>query len=108
MDVESVMRIHRGLGRDDEASRLLKLFMNKRQEQRSFYDLNDSVFGNDVRDEELRATFDAKFESMYEAKEPKAILLNIYHNQGWDQDDLRVLLSLHVDDWVKLFKSVKG
>jgi hypothetical protein len=108
MDVESVMRVHRRLGCDGEASRLLNLFMDKRQEKRSFYDLGDFLFDSDVRDAELRAVFDAKFNSMYEAKEPKAILLSIYSNQGWNQDDLRVLLSLRTDDWVRLFKSVKG
>jgi len=82
MDVESVMRIMRELGRHEEASRLLKLFMDRRQEERSFYDLDDLAFASEVKDEELKAAFRVKYESMYQAREPAAILLKIYRNEG--------------------------
>ncbi len=61
MDVESVVRVLREVGRDNEASRLLRLFMEKRQEERSFYDLSDPVISDGIKDTELRELFGAKF-----------------------------------------------
>jgi hypothetical protein len=84
--------------------------METRREERQFYNLEDQAFGDEIRDEELRAAFKVRYDDLKEKelKPPQQTLLSVYHSRNWSQEDLSSLASLSVDDFYRIFKSVRG
>lgn len=108
MNLNGTVGLLKDLGRPQEAAELLRHYMEKRNEVRSFFDLSNYAFGGEVTDPEIRAAFDAKYKSFQDSRIPADILLNIAKNDSWSHADLSLLAGLSVEDFYNLFKEQRG
>ena len=107
-DLSNVITILKQFDRGEDAARLLQLFMNERLEERAFYKLEGSVLTNAVSDPDVITAFRKRFDELTPRRPPEEILLSIYKNQGWEAYEIDQIASLSVDDYYRLFKTIKG
>jgi hypothetical protein len=87
------------LGHADEAKRVLDYYIEKRaEESRSFFDLDEYPFGDDIDDPDVRSAFDAKYHSFKDDRFPAQVLIRIAKNQSWSRDDITLLSKLSADE----------
>lgn len=87
---------------------LIESYMAGRNERREFWDLSTSAFGGDVRDEDVRAAFDAKLATFDDQRDPATVLMKIGEERGWNPEDLQFLSMQSTAVFREVFKSLKG
>jgi len=107
-DLNHLVKILKRLERNNEAQALLKLFMAQRTGPQDFFDLNQSFFGGQIDDPDVRRLFSERSATFSQIKEPHEILLEIYKKNGWNPSDMAILTNLTVDDYYRMFKLPLG
>ncbi|HEX8580356.1 MAG TPA: hypothetical protein VF655_12290 [Allosphingosinicella sp.] len=73
-----------------------------------FWDLEESTFGEEVRDPDVREAFRQKFETFQERRSVSAILIEIGKKKGWDPADVEFVSHQSSDALYLLFKTLRG
>lgn len=107
MNLDGAIRLLKDLGEPNEATDLIRHYMDERDEVRDFFDLTKQAFGDEVKDPDVRAAFDEKYQSFAEDRLPVEVLLRIGKNDSWSRDDITLLSNLSVDDFYDMFKAQK-
>lgn len=108
MNLNGTVKLLKDLGYQEKAEGALKYYMDERQEERSFFNLDNSAFGDEVTDLDVRTAFDAKYQSFADNRYPVDVLIHISKNQYWLPDDLLLLSELSTNDFYEMFKKKKG
>jgi hypothetical protein len=108
--LNSYMRLMIDLGRTQLAASMLAFYMVQRgDEDRSFYDLENHPFYNEqYTDPDLRKAFADKLANFAVSVDAVEILTRIQKHQGWSNKDIAHLSSLSVADYKTMFKSLTG
>jgi hypothetical protein len=80
--------------------------MANRNEDREFFDLAESLFGDTVTDPDVRAAFNEKAAQLEEKRDLTGIMLSI--KDGWDDDRIHALATAPIEEYRKAFKSHSG
>lgn len=108
-NLASALGILKALGHPEEATALLKLFTKSHADKpQKFFDLSEQDTFGRIDDPELRATFDEKFRSYSDTRNPVDVLSHIEEHQSWSPRDIVLLSNLSVDNWYALFKATQG
>lgn len=108
VNLAGTVALFKDLGREDQAKDLLKFYMDQRTEGRKFFDLDDSPFGGDVRDPDVREAFEQKLATFDKRQDPTEILLRVGIDHGWSAQDLDALADLSAADFQTLFEAQSG
>lgn len=108
MDLNVVVSLFKDLGHPKEANEILHFFMERRDEDRVFFDLSKYAFAYNITDEDVSAAFDKKYQSFKEDRSPPEVLDHIARDESWSRDDMTLLSSWSTDDFFTIFKTPNG
>ncbi len=92
----------------EQARELIKFYIDNRQEESGFWNLNNHSFLNLVKDPDVKSVFDQKFAEVNVPRDPVLILKHFSEGGGWNQEDLDRLAGLNEADYVRIFKRLRG
>jgi hypothetical protein len=95
------------IGWQGDIAALINAYVNKRQDEARFWDLDESAFGSEVTDPDVRAAFEAKLDTFHDDRDPHAILVEMGSSRAWSHRDIEVLGKLSADDFYALFKRLR-
>jgi Cdc6-like AAA superfamily ATPase len=87
---------------------LIDGYVQARIADREFWDLSESVFGDEVKDPDVRAAFAAKLATFEDDRDFAGTLIKIARERGWNSEDLIFLANQDVDVYYQTFMSLKG
>jgi hypothetical protein len=105
-DLNTTLSLFKELGQPATAKELLDYYMANRNEERSFYDLDDHPFGEQVTDPDIRAAFKQRFAQLEERRDVTTMLTSLKGN--WSPQIISQLASLPVEEYCKTFKAASG
>ncbi|MCB5175530.1 KAP family NTPase [Microvirga lenta] len=106
LNLNGTVSLFRELGRDAQASEMIKFYVANRDESRKFFDLEEYAFGSDITDPEIVDAFNAKLATISEERDLPALLLRL--KDGWDGDALAALATMPVDEYYRILKESSG
>lgn len=107
-NINASVGLFRQLGRDDQASEMIKIYIDGHGDDRDFFDLTRYPFEGDITDDELRRAFAEKYDSYEDKRDPSEVILQCARRSGWNRDDEELLGKLTADDFVHLFEQLDG
>ncbi|OJU31998.1 MAG: hypothetical protein BGN99_03440 [Alphaproteobacteria bacterium 65-37] len=108
LNLNGTISLLKDLGRVEKANELLQHYMATRKDGRDFFDLEESVFGSDVTDPDVREAFKARLDAFADERTADQILHGIGKGEGWGPRDVGILERLAADDLYKIFKAANG
>src|SRR5262249_21683028 len=105
-NLNGTVSLFKELGRPEQAREMLDHYMANRTENREFFDLAESLFGDTVTDPDVRAAFNEKAAQLEEKRDLTGIMLSI--KDGWDDDRMHALATAPMEEYRKAFKSHSG
>ena len=108
MNLNGTVRLLKYLGHEEKAEEAIRYYVDERQEERNFFDLSDYAFGDEVTEPDVRAAFDAKYQSFADDRSPVDILVRIARNRSWSRDVLLLLSKLSANDFYAMYKKQNG
>jgi len=109
LNASGTIRLFKELGREEQAKALAQQYVDIRNEPVEFWDLSEYAFKGDVTDPDLIAAFAEKHASFAPpALDAGDVLIRISRQSGWNTRDVEFLANLTAQDFVTLFKKLKG
>ena len=108
LNFDGTIRVLKTLGRTDLAAKAIKCYFEQHKDISSFAGIQETPFAAEIKDPDVLSAFTEKLAAISSQADPAAILLNIAKNQGWGPDDITVLSNLPIEEYYKIFKSMKG
>lgn len=96
------------LGRAEQAKDLIEFYIDNRNEPAEFFDLKQSIFGDDARDPDVVAAFSKRLSQLASPRAPRDILIDIGRKNGWNPAEAAAVQDLSVSDLKTLFKATEG
>ncbi len=106
MNLNGTVSLFKELGRNDQASEMIKYYIEHRDEERKFFNLEEYPFGSSVTDQEIIEAFRAKCASMEDKRDIPKLLQGLKGN--WTEESLLTLSAASVDEFYKSFKEATG
>jgi len=106
VNLNGTVTLFKELGRPVQAKEMLDYYMAERQEPRSFFDLEEYVFADNITDPDILAAFNARVAQAPEAHDVKAVLSSI--KSGWSQEAITILATTPPEEYAKIFKETSG
>lgn len=107
-NLDGTVRLMKELDRPDVAAEMIAEYVEAHKDSPGRFDLNDYSFSGEVRDQDVIAAFNAKWNSVVDERDPGEVLINIAKNSGWNPADITLLARLTVEDFVRIFKRTSG
>jgi hypothetical protein len=107
-DLNHSVKILKRLKHENEASGIIKLYMDQRSSDPNFFNLRANVFGTNIDDPDVRQACNDKVATGSKKRPPHEILLDIYANRSWNAEDMAVLVNTSVDEYYAMFKMPLG
>lgn len=108
VNLDGTVRLLRNLGKDKLATRIIDLYIDKRQDNAELFNLDSSVLPGQIKDWEVVQKFRAKQESLRAKRSLKDICdLLLAQDTCGDEEEL-LMSQASVQDYVDLFKGQKG
>lgn len=105
-NLNGTITLFKDLGREDQAAAMLQHYMQERNEDRAFFDLEENPFGDSVNDPDVRAAFKAKSLQAEETRDVSAMLISI--KGGWGDKEIKALASTPVNEYRNAFRQASG
>lgn len=109
LNAASAAQFFKELGRPEQARELAEYYVQNRDEPQEFWNLKNSMFGSEIRDEDIREIFRAKYDSLAPPLEdPADILIRINKDSGFSRQDVERLAKVTEDEFYELLKAPHG
>lgn len=109
LNASGAVRLFKELGREEQAKALARHYVDTRNEPAEFWDLEDYAFKGDVTDPDLIVAFAEKHASFAPPTlDAGDILIRISRESGWNPTDVQFLANVSANEFVSLFKKLKG
>jgi hypothetical protein len=95
------------LGWQGNTNDLIWAYVDSREEERSFWDLDASTFGENVQDPDVRQAFAERLAAVPETRDVATILTEIGKENSWHSDDVKFLAAQDVDIYCGIFKRLR-
>ncbi|MFZ2522340.1 MAG: hypothetical protein WAX25_02495, partial [Minisyncoccia bacterium] len=106
-NLNSAVKVLKEFGRTEQATSLIESFVKTHASDKATFDLKRYSFREDVNDDEVEAAFNKQLTTFVDSRDPGTLLESIVVNHGWNPEDIERLQKLTVNDFYKLFKSLK-
>ena len=107
-NLNGAVTLFRALGRDDLATEVIDLYIEKRSDEIELFNMKENNFIGDIKDTEVVDKFNEKYNSSIITENAAQVLGRISGENSWNQEDEIVLANTSTEDYYKLFKSEKG
>ncbi len=108
VNLDGTVRLLRNLGKDKLATKIIRLYIEKRDSETELFNLETSSFAGGVRDWEVLLKFKEKYESLKVRLSPQELCdFLLTHTSSCEQEEIQ-LSQLKITDYVQLFKSQQG
>ena len=107
-NLNGTVRLFRELGEDDKASEIIDIYIDKRNNEKDFFDMEEINFFGDIKDKEIVNKFNDAYKSAVIIETASDVLRRISGKNSWNPSDEIVLANTTVDEYYNLFKSEKG
>lgn len=87
---------------------LMQAYIAGRPNETDIWNLDEAMFGGDVKDPDVRKAFSEKCAVVPEQRDAKSLLIELGKRNGYNPIDIQFLASFDVDWFYKLFKELKG
>ena len=108
INLSGTIALLKDLNWEGDIDQLIAEYVQARDEGRNFWDLNESMFGDEVRDPDVRNAFAAKLAMFEDVRDPGEVLKQIGRGHGWEQDDVRFLSLQTPATFREIFKRLSG
>lgn len=95
-------------GREKDALELIRYYVSNRQEPPEFWNLEAHPFQSDINDADVRSAFARKFAELVTPPDTEQILRHLGGHQGWTAEMLSQLSRVRQEEYVAIFKKLKG
>lgn len=102
-NLSGAVRILKELGYPDRAKELITHYVETRSENDKMFDLEGYTFGEEVKDEDVRAAFNAKYQAVPDKRDPLDVLVSV-SQRGTSRADRRLLSKLTTEEFKAIFK----
>lgn len=106
-NLSSAVTILKEVGHQEDAATLLRTYMEKRGGD-DIFNLEKSVFGDNVKDPDVLEAFSTKAKGKAAKLPDPTEAARRIHSGSWRPEDEESLAKLTVDDFVRIFKSMRG
>jgi hypothetical protein len=106
MNLAGTVGLFKDLGRQEQALAMIKHYVENRNEEREFFDLDADPFGGDIRDPDIRAAFTEKCAHLERRRDVGTILRSL--KDGWNDEDIVTMSSASVNEYREAFKASNG
>jgi hypothetical protein len=108
-NLSATVRLLRECGRGEQADELAVAYAAALPEDPKSFDVSNHHFmADNPIDPTLLAAIEARRERYKDPRDPRSVLLDVGRNQGWNDEDERLLASLSADDFVTLIEATEG
>jgi len=108
INLSGTVSLFKELGRQDQASEIIKHYVASHGEDRKLFDLNNYPFSGDVKDAEVVQAFSEKYATFKDERDISVTLLSMANMNGWSEKDIVTLSTLPVEEYHDLFKKSEG
>jgi hypothetical protein len=108
LDLDHSVKLLKRLGHTPEAARLVKYFMDQKAADPVFFCLRPNVRGFPIEDPDVRDACAKKIAAATNKHPAHEILLKMYRERSWSQEDMATIVSTTVDDYYAMFKMALG
>jgi hypothetical protein len=109
LNMNSAVRFLREHGREEQASELVRLYVEAHRTDGDFFRRWDRFFGNDPTDAEFIGAMEAGRAAIVDARDPAQMLKAMARSSGFNPaEDSALLSKLTADELVELFDSNSG
>jgi hypothetical protein len=96
------------LGRPDQASEIIRLYVETHGDDAALFDVDRSAFAGMVDQPEVVEAFRTKSASFIRNVDVDAVLLSMAGRNGWTTEDITTLATVPVDDYCRILKRYSG
>lgn len=107
LNLSNTISLLKDIGWPGDVAELIQTYVAARQDGPEFWNLAASAFGDEVRDEHVRAAFAAKFSTFAEQRDTTQVLISIGRDR-WNSRDLAFLAERNEDEFLAAFRSTQG
>jgi hypothetical protein len=108
MNVSSTITLFKELGRKEQASSMLKRYLEVHAADPQIFNLRNQPFSDRVSDPDVIEAFRAKYAAFKNVPDPEGILSRIAESKSWNPEEILFLSALPVDKYYEMLKSSKG
>lgn len=109
INASGAIKLMKDLGLPERGKALANYYVNNKPADDDFWDLSKHALRGEINDPDLVAAFEAKHAAIAAAPDdPSETLIRIYEQNGWNPRDIELLASLTADDFVEMFKRLRG
>lgn len=108
VNLDGTVRLLRNLGKDKLATKIIRLYIEKRDAETELFNLESTSFAGEIRDREVILKFREKYKSLKIRLSPQELCdFLLTHTSGCEEEEIQ-LSQLKITDYVQLFKSQQG
>lgn len=108
-NANGAIKLIKDLGFPERGKALADYYVNNKPADDEFWDLTNHAFRGDINDPDLIAAFERKRATIAAVPEdPVDTLIRIHNQSGWNPRDIQLLAPLTADDFVEMFKRLRG
>lgn len=107
-NLDGTVRLFRELNRNDLADEIISYYIENRDDDREFWDLNAYAFAGVISDNRLTQAFSEKLATFKNEIDTFSILFRIGKDRSWNDREIAMLASLPSDEYYNLFKAHVG
>jgi hypothetical protein len=108
-DLSFAVKLLRELGLHEKASDLIDIYINERKEDISFFSKEVYMYISSDLDSEIITKFDEYYSNNNTKQENTlSVIKRIVDNNSWSKNDIAILSSESLDNYCKIFKTIKG
>lgn len=108
INLSATVALFKELGRADQAAAMIKQYVAIHGEDGKMFDLKNYPFAEDIKDPDVVQAFAEKYAVLENKPDPAAILRAMAETKSWNFEDTKMLSTLSVDEYYKIFKGSKG
>lgn len=108
VNLDGMVRLFKDLGYHNLASLAIRTFVDARADEKELFDLSRSAFPDHISDPELISTFREKAIEETDERNPAEVLLKISSSHSWDNKDTKLLASMSVEGYIRMFRATTG
>ncbi|MBB3147345.1 hypothetical protein FHS21_003765 [Phyllobacterium trifolii] len=106
MDLNGTVVLFKELGRDAQAVEMINHYVEHRNGNRKFFDLEEYPWRGDITDPNVIAAFNAKCATLEDKRDVSELLLTL--KDGWNEKVLVALSTAPVDQYYNVLKASSG
>jgi hypothetical protein len=107
LDLDTVVRLFRNLGRDELANELIEVFVAA-QGDKAVFDLNERFSGDEIKDDMIVERFSREYSQFYEGPSIEDVVGKLSERVGWNPEDVQLLSTASPDELYNFIKAMSG